>query len=247
MNTKNELLLLRTFAVSITAAIGIVCTVAFKKKGNTKFDTIDVKRINIVENDGTVKMLITNSKNFPSKGDEVNGHSMHKRTKRAGMLFFNEEGIECGGFIYDGRKTENGHSAGMALSYDQYRGDQVMQLISRDSERNGRRRKSTYMLFNDRNDSETNGKTKELSEELEKIKDKKLRKKKKREYIKQGYFNGIKRVALGTMAKDMNGLVLFDSSGKPKAKFAVDSNNKFEIAVFDENGKVTNTWPEKKN
>lgn len=67
---------------------------------------MDVERINIVEPDGTVKMIITNVDRFPNGTDKINGRKTNAdRKKRSGMLFYNEEGIECGGFIYDGAKV----------------------------------------------------------------------------------------------------------------------------------------------
>ncbi|MGG8495386.1 hypothetical protein ACQY1Q_03135 [Tenacibaculum sp. TC6] len=246
MNTKKELIFLRTFAVSITAAIGIVTTVAFKNKGNTQFDTIDVKRINIIENDGTVKMLITNADNFPSKGDEVNGHVMHERKKRAGMLFFNEEGMECGGFIYDGKKTEKGHSSGLSLTFDQYDGDQVMQLITTDEKRNGKRYKAGRLVFNDRGDNETQEMAKKINEELKEIKDPVKRRAKYMEYEQKGMIGGVPRIALGQTSGKQNGLFLFDSNGGVRAKFIIDEDNKIKLEAYDEKGKVVSTWPDSK-
>ena len=98
---------------------------------------------------------------------------MKQEKKRAGMLFYNEEGIEAGGFIYDGRKNEKGHSAGLSLTYDQYDGDQVMQLLTTDVERNGKRRVSSSLVFNDRAEHETQESFKTIKNELDAIKDKK--------------------------------------------------------------------------
>lgn len=147
---KRELIYLRTFAIATVIGMVAVTTVAFKSNGNTKFKEIDVERINIVENDGTVKMIITNVGSFPNGKDIINGRPTNKgRKKRSGMLFFNEEGIECGGFIYDGQKNENGHSAGLSLTYDQYDGDQVMQLITQDIQQGDDRMVSSQLIFND--------------------------------------------------------------------------------------------------
>ncbi len=245
MNTKRELIFLRTFAVSITVAIGIVTTVAFKSKRNTQFDTIDVKRINVIEDDGTVKMLITNAANFPSEGDKINQEVYHKRKKRAGMLFFNEEGLECGGFIFDGKKKENGHSSGLSLTFDQYDGDQVMQLITTDEKHKGERYKAGRLVFNDRGDNESHATTTSIMKELNSIKDKKIRRAKFNEYREKGMIGGAPRVMLGQTAGKQNGLFLFDKDGKLKAKFIVDSDNKLRLEAYDDKGNVTDSWPQK--
>ena len=128
---KTELAILKTFTICAIIVMIVLMSSAFKNTtNNQKFGTIDVERINVVEKNGTVKMVITNEKYFPSEGDSINKRKYHKRKKRAGMIFFNEEGMECGGFIYDGAKTKNGHTAGMSLTFDQYNGDQVMQILT---------------------------------------------------------------------------------------------------------------------
>ena len=103
---KRELIFLRAFAVTTAIGMLFITTSAFQKSGNQKFGEIDVERINIVEKDGTVKMVITNVGRFPNGSDKINGKPTNEqRKKRSGMLFLNEDGIECGGFIYDGQKN----------------------------------------------------------------------------------------------------------------------------------------------
>lgn len=112
---KRELVFLRVFAACVVGGIFLSMS-AFKSNENRKFESIDVERINIIESDGTVKMVITNAAHFPTKGDSINNTVYHQRKKRAGMLFFTEDGKECGGLIYDGSTNENGHSAGLSLT-----------------------------------------------------------------------------------------------------------------------------------
>jgi len=123
---NKELIVLRSFAAVAAGGIILLSSLAFRSSGPQQFDEITVHRINIVEPDGTVKMVITNADKFPNGENKLNGRTLTKsRKKRSGMLYFNEDGIECGGFIYDGQKKTDGHSAGMSLTYDQYDGDQV--------------------------------------------------------------------------------------------------------------------------
>ncbi|MCL8008680.1 hypothetical protein M8845_14725 [Gelidibacter japonicus] len=147
---NRELIFLRTFAVATVIGMVGLTSLAFKTSGNQKFSEIDVERINMVEKDGTVKMIITNVDRFPNGKDNINGRPTNEtRKKRSGMLFFNEDGIECGGFIYDGQKNENGHSSGLSLTYDQYDGDQVMQLITQDHMEGDKRFVTSNLVFND--------------------------------------------------------------------------------------------------
>lgn len=247
MKHTKELIVLRSFA--ITVGLGIVALLSYSFTTGTslhkKLTTLDVERINIVEADGTVKMVITNAQHFPTKGDVINKTTYHERKKRAGMLFFTEDGKECGGFIYDGQKTNKGHNAGLSLTFDQYDGDQVVQLIATDIAKNGRRKKSSRLVFNDQGDHSTNALSTKLWAELDAIKDPKERSKKYQEYKKKGLLmTHTPRVALGSFTSN-KGLFLFDDNGKPKAKFGIDNNNEVKLEIYDEQGNVINSWPSK--
>jgi len=247
---NRELVFLRTFAVVTVIGMTFITSTAFKKSGNQKFSEIDVERINIVEKDGTVKMVITNVDRFPNGTSKINNRPTNAdRKKRSGMLFFNEEGIECGGFIYDGRKTENGHSAGLSLTYDQYDGDQVMQLLTQDVGKGDKRFVSSTLAFNDRPDKESQLKTMEIMQELEVLrkKDPKAMEEKYKEYEAQGILGGVPRVMLGKSRSQNNGLFLFDDKGMPKAMFYVDKENNAKLDFYDEKGNVIASFPEKKN
>ncbi|MDR2234844.1 MAG: hypothetical protein LBE92_01860 [Chryseobacterium sp.] len=246
---NRELIFLRTFAFAAVIGIVFLTASAFKTDGHQKFTEIDVERINIVEKDGTVKMIITNVGKFPNGDDKVNGSSPNKtRKKRSGMLFFNEEGIECGGFIYDGQKNKNGHSSGLSLTYDQYDGDQVMQLLTQDYQKGDQRIVASGLYFNDRPKKESQIRTGEIMEELDALKnDPAARQKKYREYEEQELIGGAPRMMLGKTKDENNGLFLFDSKGQPRARFCVDKNNEAKLDFLDDKGNVTASFPEKKD
>ncbi|HCN49440.1 MAG TPA: hypothetical protein DIT10_10140 [Chryseobacterium sp.] len=245
---NRELVFLRTFAFAAVIGIIFLTNSAFKSDGREKFTEIDVERINIVEKDGTVKMVITNVDRFPTGEDKINGRPTNKtRKKRSGMLFFNEEGIECGGFIYDGKKTQNGHSSGMSLTYDQYDGDQVMQLLTQDFQKGDKRVVASGLYFNDRPSKESQVKTGEIMAELDQLeKDPEAFRKKYKEYEQQGLIGGAPRMMLGKSKDETNGLFLFDSKGMPRARFCVDKNNEAKLDFLDDKGNVTASFPEKK-
>lgn len=93
------------------------------------FDEITVKRINVVEDDGTLRMTIAGRDNAP--GLYVKGEERPREEDRptAGMFFMNDEGSEVGGLIFGGKKTEEGDEQSHGhLSFDQYGGTQVLAL-----------------------------------------------------------------------------------------------------------------------
>jgi hypothetical protein len=246
---NRELVFLRSFAVATVIGIFLIANSAFKKHANQKFGEIDVERINIVEKDGTVKMIITNVGKFPNGKELINGKPTNEdRKKRSGMLFFNEDGIECGGFIYDGKKNANGHSSGLSLTYDQYDGDQVMQLITQDEKTGDKRFVSSGLMFNDRPSKESQSRTATIMKELDELgkKDPKAAQEKYKMYEAQGLVGGAPRLMLGKSRSENNGLFLFDDKGMPRAMFYVDKDNNAKLDFFDNKGNVIASLPEKK-
>lgn len=244
---NRELVFLRTFAFATVIGMVLLTASAFRKTGNYRFSEIDVERINIIEKDGTVKMIITNVERFPNGAEIINDRPTNEdRKKRSGMLFFNEDGIECGGFIYDGQKNENGHSAGLSLTYDQYDGDQVMQLLTQDYRQGDQRFVSSTLSFNDRPAKESQLQSDEIMRELEELgkKDPQAMEAKYKEYEEQGIIGAVRRVMLGKSPGQQDGLFLFDNKGKARAMFYVDKENNAKLDFYDGKGKVIASFPE---
>lgn len=244
---NKELIFLRTFAAITAISSSLLIFSSFKSSGNQQFETIDVQRINVVEADGTVKLIVTNAGLFPNGTEKINGRPTNvNRKKRAGMLFYNEDGIECGGLIYDGEKNENGHSAGLSLTFDQYDGDQVMQLLTTDSQRGEERYVSSSLVFNDRPAKESQEKTAQLMAELTELRktDPEAFKAKYAEYKTQELIGGAPRIMLGKSRSQNNGLFLFDEQGMPRAMFYLDKDNNPKLEAFDAEGNMTSSWPD---
>ena len=101
------------------------------------FDEIQAHRINIVEPDGTLRMVISNRDRLPGvivKGKE----SKPLDRPEAGMLFYNDEGSENGGLIFGGHQNEKGEvvDSGGSLSFDNYTGRQIVQFAGVDDQTN---------------------------------------------------------------------------------------------------------------
>lgn len=57
-----------------------------------------------------------------------------ERSTSRGVIFYDDEGDECGGLVFGGRHVDGGHSAGGALLFDQFKQDQVIGLVHEDNE-----------------------------------------------------------------------------------------------------------------
>ena len=133
MRESIQKLLVVYSAVVSTALLGVVL-VGAKKPVNPEFDVVRVHRIDVVEPDGTLRMVISNHDKLPPviiKGKE---QKMAEARPQAGMLFYNDEGTENGGLIFGGKKNEKGEvvNSGGSLSFDKYGAGQIIQLAGVD-------------------------------------------------------------------------------------------------------------------
>ncbi len=136
-----EVRFLKVYAGVLTVFLRGVCAGRFRPRpmANRNSDEIDVGRINIVEKDGQIKMVISNRERFPDPGNVVTG-KFQKRAglKSPGITFYNEKGDECGGLIYTSKEEPDGkYLSGSLLALDKYNGDQVMGMQY--EEANGKR------------------------------------------------------------------------------------------------------------
>jgi hypothetical protein len=125
METKleREVRFLKIYAVIATLCCAVFLLSAFviQNKKQT-FDEIDVGRINIVEKDGKLRMVISNQEH--QHPGIVNGKVIERKAPRPpGMIFFNHLGDEMGGLIF-GDNGGNGHFG--SFTFDKVRNDQTI-------------------------------------------------------------------------------------------------------------------------
>jgi hypothetical protein len=135
MNKPSERFLLIYSAVLSTTFAAVVLLGA-KSHRNESFDEIQVHRINVVEPDGTLRMVISDHDKLPGvivKGKEQPPNPSDPRPQ-AGMLFYNDEGSENGGLIFGGHLNGKGEvvDGGVSLSFDRYADGQILQLAGVD-------------------------------------------------------------------------------------------------------------------
>ena len=130
---------LRTFlagATTMAAALAAIVTLTGAKDTlrQASFDEITVGRINIVEPDGTKRIILSNQAQFPGDFNQGKEGARPDRRSFAGILFINEEGTENGGLIQKGGIGADGKIAsGLSLTFDRFRQDQALQIMSNDS------------------------------------------------------------------------------------------------------------------
>jgi hypothetical protein len=128
MATRSERFL-GVYSGVLTVIFAAVVLLGAASAKHARFDEIDVQRINVIEPDGTLRLVISDRTRLP--GVYVHGKETPAERPYAGLIFLNDEGSENGGLIFAGRKDANGDiaDAGGSLSFDRYGGSQEVQLM----------------------------------------------------------------------------------------------------------------------
>jgi hypothetical protein len=226
MNERIAHRLMLGYCVLLTTILAGLCvSQAVSGPSKVTYDEIDVRRINVRESDGTVRMIISGADTAPGvivKGKEI----PHPNRRSAGIIFYNDEGTENGGLIFDGDKkggqvTNHGH-----LSFDQYEQDQV--VVLEQNEENGER--NAGLSFIDRPDAAlpfdllSKENTAEVRAEREKLK-------------KSGGF-GHPRLFIGKTDGHASEVSLKDAKGRPRLVIRVTADGGASIDFLDESGKT---------
>lgn len=134
--------LLATYAGVLTLGVTAALLSGFTSQGNARFDTITVQRINVVEPDGKLRMVMTNNNRIP--GVVVNGHEYadygnRKASTAAGLLFYDAQATESGGLTFGGLKDAQGQISRFGhFSFDRYNQDQMLTISAADDGTNHR-------------------------------------------------------------------------------------------------------------
>jgi hypothetical protein len=226
---KREITFLKVYAGLLTVALlGTIFYVMRSSKAES-FKEITVERINVVESNGDLKLVISNSER--QHQGIVNGKPLPKRERQAGLIFFNAVGDECGGLVYDGNDEE----AGLVLSVDQYRDDQIMQMrYIENTEKDAR----TYgMRFWDYPKEDGYDERNRAYENLQKIEDPK-EKSAAYQKMKQEGLLPEDRMFVGKKMNNDIGVFINDNQGKPRIRIYIDSENRPKIELLDEEGNL---------
>jgi hypothetical protein len=213
---------------------GAAATSAISSTGDARLHTIDVQRINLREADGTLRMVISNDARMPGiiyKGTNY----PHPNRHGSGILFFNDEGTENGGFGWGGsRDPKTGEvDSGGHLSFDQYEQDQVVSLDQQ--EHNGSRMAGLAIL--DRPDKPMPfAEMGKFTSAAQPEKDALIKK-----WVAEGSLGSQQRVFVGK-ARDRSSVVtLADAKGRARILLQVKADGAAAIQFLDETGKVVKT------
>jgi len=234
---EQKLNFLAAYALVSTLAFGVLLLTSFRGEDKKMaLDELTVKRLNVVGEDGGLRLVVSNKDRQHS--GRMNGKDYPKRERQAGLIFFNDEGDECGGLVYAGETRKGETTSGMSFTMDQYHDDQVIQILNAESYAEGKSSIRRGISINDYPvGSNVDVRTAKIKE-LEKLLDKNARDQQITELLSQ---QGVKnRIFLGRTGSNTSGLFLSGPDGKTRLKLYVDANGNPRIETLNDKGEVTN-------
>ena len=236
---RRELRFLRVYAVTSSLILIVLCSAAFRQPApNQRFGEITVGRMNVVDADGKLRLVISNKDRMhPGMMD---GKLIDRQRPVAGLLFFNEEGDEVGGLTFTGREVDGVRRANAGIMFDQFKQDQTIGFSY--SEADGRR--SAGFQVWDRPDSRLS----ELVDKLNaanKIEDRAARDK-AIAAIRADAPPAPRRLFAGKTQDRAAVISLSDAAGKPRLNLTVDAAGNPRIEFLDDQGKVVARLPQER-
>jgi hypothetical protein len=205
------------------------------------FDQLTVHRINIVEPDGTPRLVISDKAKFPC-GFYMGREFTRADRAEAGMLFLNDEGTENGGMLFAGFRDTKGmmHSFGH-LSFDGYEQDQTMSL---DANQDGEERSTSYQVNDNIGDMLFTPDIFSAFAAFRAMPDGPENTRALADFRAKHLYALRQRAALGRDPDKSAVLRLRDTEGRTRILLRVAADGTPSMQFLDSSGKVTHQWPE---
>lgn len=225
------------------ASTGFVLLVLFSGRGHVKLERASARRLDITGADGRAVLALAHRSEMP--GPSMNGKDyppevIESRSLMSGMIFFNDQGDEVGGLIYNGMARESGYSAVGHLSFDQWKQNQVVALQYND---NGRTRRAGLNVW-DRPTDHTMDQQLDLLQRIRETdgaeRDSLIRLHSDAQ-LKGDY--GVQRLFVGSRDDDAQ-VELRDPTGRVRARLRVDAEGDASLEFLDVTGAVVARYPD---
>ncbi len=240
METKleKEVRFLKIYALVITLFCAVFFLSAFALQNKKqKFEEIDVERINVVEKDGKLKMVIANKERFPDLILDGKPTGARTNNPNAGMLFYNDKGDESGALQFSGDSKDGKVEAYSGLLFDQFNQDQILGLSY--YENDGKRFAGLNVW--DRPETLSTSEFLKRRDAIRKMsegaaKTEALKK------LREDSFQA-QRVFVGKGRNKDAIIYLYDAKGKERIRMSVSAEGTPKLEFLDADGKVTYSLP----
>jgi hypothetical protein len=240
MKIEKQLRILQIYTGTLTLVVAVLLISGFQGP-RQKLQELTVERINIVEPDGKLRLTISNKERFPDP--VVNGKSLvggRHGAKTAGLLFFNDEGDECGGLAWHGKETAQQAEAGADILFDQFHQDQTVGIMY--SQIGDRKSAGLHVWDRPAIPLGTQFENMQAINRMPEGPEKQA----KLDEIKQASARGelgAHRLFVGNAADGATGVTIADRLGKNRISLVVDKDNTAHLQFLDDSGKVVYSIP----
>ncbi|HKV51086.1 MAG TPA: hypothetical protein VJO52_07800 [Gemmatimonadaceae bacterium] len=239
---RKEVRMLKAYAIASSMLFAILIFAAFRSPKVATFDQIDAHRINIRETNGTIRLAISNTDEFP--GGTIGGVELKYRNghRGAGLLFFNDAGDENGGLVYEGKLVNGQPEASSTIRFDHFRQQEAVGL---NYEQEGNKKESGLLVW-DQPDTPLTGDMATALNNIQAMTDtaaKTAAYKAFQQKYNAAFGHFTKRVFVGRTLDDDAAVLLLDKHGKTRARLAVDSAGVASLQFLDDSGKVVYSLP----
>jgi hypothetical protein len=234
---RRDVLLLKAYSIISSLLLALIALSSISRADRKdKFEEIDVERINIVDKDGKLRLVLSNKDRFPDPIIDGKTYPLRQGGKTAGVIFYNDKGDECGGLSFSGQEKDGHRQAGAGLLFDQFNQDQTVGITYGDSD--GRR--SAGLNVWDRPDTPIGEMIQKL-QVLQKMPDgpekaQALQRFRDTSGVAQRVFVGKNRDKAAIVA-------LSDPQGRPRIQLMVDAQGTARLEFLDEKGAVVHSLP----
>jgi hypothetical protein len=224
-------------AILALSIISIGSYMLLNSETKNHFEEISVERINIVEKNGMNRMVLANSDKAPGV-DKFGKEVFRSNEARPGMIFYNDEGTENGGFIFKGAKKNDKVNHGLHMSFDRYNQDQTMMMQHIETDKF----MITGLTVMDRPNTDMDFQLSKSFIKARKENDLETINRIEKKY-KEEKLGGTRRAFYGTLNGDSQ-LQLNDSNGNKRIQLIVTEQGEAKLEFLDDKGKVIMRLPE---
>ena len=227
--------LLQAYAAVSALAFVVLALAAFRQApAPQRFDEITVGRINVVDANGTLRLVISNKDRMHP--GVVDGITINRARPTAGLIFFNDEGDEVGGLSFSGEVRDGRRRASGQIAFDQLKQDQTVAISY--SETDGERFAGLQVW--DRSDEPISRLIAALNA-ANAIADP-VEREQALKAARAAAPAGPRRVFVGKNTGKQAVVSLADADGKPRLNLAVDEGGAARIDFLDASGKVVRSY-----
>lgn len=121
---RRQIRALQAYAGGASLALVALVSMGLAQSTRQRFDEISVQRLNVVDANGTLRMVLSNKDRMHP--GVMDGKTIDRPRPVAGLLFFNDVGDEVGGLTFTGQEANGQGAANAGLMFDQWKQDQTI-------------------------------------------------------------------------------------------------------------------------